>query len=127
MALHGRGSGGPKPMLWARSEKQKLSSFFARQAMRSSAVTWLHWMLSNDGDAPVQISALVGARVHGVANDAFGTLVRMGVGAQPGEGSCHKAWLVDGHEVPEGTPCAIGVVRGGTAEIEIKLDDGLSA
>ena len=32
MALVGRGSGGPKPMLWARSEKQKLKSFFERQS-----------------------------------------------------------------------------------------------
>ena len=120
MALHGRGPGGPKPMLWARSEKQKLESFFAQQ----STPTRLQWMFGHDGDTPRQTSAPVGERVHDVALDIYGTLIRKGVGSQPGEGSCEAVWLLDGLHVAEGTPQAIRIVRGGSAEIEIALDDG---
>ena len=120
MTFLGRGPGGPKQMLWARSDKQQLETFFARM----SAPSRLKWMFAHDGEVPTQMSASVGDRLFDVVSDVFGTLVRKGAGSQPGQGSCHTVWLVDEQEVAEGTPHAIGLVRGGSAEMEIQLDDG---
>ena len=109
-------------MAWAQSEKQKLESFFLRQASSSK---FLMWMFTNDAmETPQQISALAGARVHDTVFGHYGALVRKGTGSEPGKGSCKGLYFLGGQEVAKEVLGAVYMVRGGSADIEIDIGDG---
>ena len=92
MAFVGRGAGGRKPMAWAKTDKQKLAAFFARQKESESSLQWMFTGGCFEG-APQQQSAFVGDRVHDVIFDVVGRLVRKGHGSEPGQGTCQAYWL----------------------------------
>ena len=86
----------------------------------------LKWLFSSFGNEPVQVKAAEGASIRNIVLGITGALVAIGVGQEPGVGTCHSYWAVDEVEVAEGTAHAARRVRGGTGDLQLRLTDGSS-
>ena len=76
-------------------------------------------------EEPTTVRAALGAAVENVVTGIRGALLALGCGAGLGQGSCVQFWsLADGTEVPEGTLFATPRLRGGTGDLQLRLDDG---
>ena len=129
---------GPKPSKWTRNVSAAFTKFFARrtepldhaeretETLREETGVGWRWLFRGDDAEPVQVLAQPGARISNVVLGITGALAVMGNGSAPGEGSCERFWVsrVDGREVPEDAPGAIANVRGGTGDLQLRLDDG---
>ena len=126
--LHGRGPGGPKPTKWTGADGQSLKSFFARQAEAQrhpdNAAMDLEWTFSIDGDETQKARVRIGGGIKHLIFGTIGTLLRKGSGFEPGDGTCHAYWRLDGREMAEACAGATRMVRGGTGDLEMQLDDG---
>ena len=126
--LHGRGPGGPKPTKWTGADGQSLKSFFARQAEAQrhpdNAAMDLEWTFSIDGDETQKARVRIGGGIKHLTFGLIGTLLRKGSGFEPGDGTCHAYWKLDGREMAEPCAGATRMVRGGTGDLEMQLDDG---
>mmetsp|Transcript_54373 Transcript_54373/g.161555 ORF Transcript_54373/g.161555 Transcript_54373/m.161555 type:complete len:147 (-) Transcript_54373:1252-1692(-) len=76
------------------------------------------------GEEPTQVQAAHGSSVLNVVLSIAGALVMFGVGQEPGTGTCHNYWTVGNLEVDAGTALAKRRVRGGTGDLQLRLDDG---
>jgi hypothetical protein len=84
----------------------------------------LRWIFTGLGEDPTQVRATSGGSVRNVALGVTGTLVALGAGQNPGEGTCEQYWVVDEVEVPDSTPHAQRRVRGGTGDLQLRLASG---
>jgi len=127
----GRGPGGPKPSAWTRSEGQQLTAFFARQAERhgqrsGGGAAELEWIYTIDGEETHQARVPIGGRVKHLTFGVTGTVLSQGSGFTPGDGSCHAYWMLDGQEVAADVAGAQCLLRGGTGDLEVRLENGSS-
>ena len=129
-------SRGPKLSKWTKASQASFQSFFARRSEPLKAAAddqpvmtagALKWMFSSFGDEPRQLRADVGAPIRSVVLRLTGTLVALGVGEAPGQGTCERFWVVDEREVHEGTDGASARVRGGTGDLQLRMADGTLA
>ena len=113
-------------MAWADRENQKLASFFERQVVTAELFRWMFTIPTVGFEVPIQFTAPVGERVHDVVFNVVGKLRREGSGAQPGQGSCEGYWWcgLKQQEVAESALGAVYLVRGGSGDLELELDDG---
>ena len=114
-------------MAWAKREGQSVESFFARQRVRqesAGAPAQLDWVYSLDGEETYTARLSVGSPVAHLVLGLRGVLLRQGVGDQPGVGSCEAYWSIDGKDVAEEVAGAQRLVRGGTGDLQLRLDDG---
>ena len=68
--------------------------------------------------------AAEGASIRNAVLRVTGALVAIGIGQEPGVGTCHSYWAVDEVEVAEGTAHAACRMRGGTGDLQLRLTDG---
>jgi len=129
-------SRGPKPSKWTGASQMSFKSFFARRSEPLKAAAddqplmtagALKWMSCSFGDEPRQVRADVGAPIRSVALCLTGTLVALGIGEAPGQGTCERYWVGDEQEVPEGTDGASARVRGGTGDLQLRMANGTLA
>ena len=128
--LLGRGLGGPKPKAWAKAEAQKLKAFFARQEERQRSgggAAELEWAYSTDGEDTHHARVPVGGLVKHVTLGLFGTVLQKGSGAEPGDGTCEVYWAQNGQECAADVAGAQQLLRGGTGDLEIRLNNGSTA
>ena len=126
---------GPKDRRWKKACRSAFEDFFARRSeplhqaetdeapLVEATGAGLKWLFSSLGDEPTQVQSAVGGRVRNVVLGVTGALVALGVGQEAGVGTCHHYWAVDDVEVDEGTAHATRRVRGGTGDLQMRLDD----
>ena len=126
---------GPKPTKWVSGAKVNFEAFFARRSEPFRAapdesplieVTAVGegWMFSGFGDESTQVRSTVGGSIRNIVVDITGTMVMLGSGQDPGQGSCQRYAVLNEVEVPEGTPFAQSRVRGGTGDLQLRLASG---
>ena len=109
---------GPKDKKWTNKSRLAFGDFFAKRSeplnhqpdeepICEATGTGLKWLFSSFGEDPTQVAATDGAPVRNIVLGITGALVALGVGQEPGVGSCHNYWAVDDVEVPEGTAQAV--------------------
>eukprot|EP00310_Coccolithus_braarudii_P016346 CAMPEP_0183339758 /NCGR_PEP_ID=MMETSP0164_2-20130417/6572_1 /TAXON_ID=221442 /ORGANISM="Coccolithus pelagicus ssp braarudi, Strain PLY182g" /LENGTH=188 /DNA_ID=CAMNT_0025509815 /DNA_START=330 /DNA_END=894 /DNA_ORIENTATION=- len=128
---------GPKPTKkWNKGASAGFTAFFAKRAeplLQSQEEplppveaigAGLKWIFTSLGNNPRQVSAEIGCNVCNIALELTGTLVALGTGQNPGEGTCEQYWVVDEMEVPESTLHAQRRIRGGTGDLQLRLANG---
>eukprot|EP00964_Phaeocystis_antarctica_P029226 scaffold16481_cov93-Phaeocystis_antarctica.AAC.2 len=129
--FNARGAGGPKPSKWTQAEGQKLEAFFSRQTEThqhpGKAATLFEWSFSSDGEEAHTARVPIGGCVKHLTFGTVGTLLRKGSGSEPGSGTCHVYWELDGHEEPVAFAGARRLIRGGTGDLEIRCENGTVA
>jgi hypothetical protein len=123
---------GPKPTKWVSGAKVNFEAFFARRSEPFRAApdesplievtaAGEGWMFSGFGDESTQVRSTVGGSIRNIVVDITGTMVMLGSGQDPGQGSCQRYAVLNEVEVPEGTPFAQSRVRGGTGDLQLRL------
>ena len=128
---------GPKDKQWTKVSKAKFVDYFAKRSeplnpaesedaapLAEAMGGGLRWLFSSAGDEPTQVCAVAGAPVFNVVMGITGSLVALGVGQEPGVGTCHNYWVANQVEILEGTARAERRVRGGTGDVLLRLQDG---
>ena len=125
---------GPKPKKWAKGATNAFKSFFVRRAeplpeperapLFEISGAGLRWLFSSGKEDPEQVAAAKEAPVINVVTGAIGALVALGLGDEPGSGSCEQYFVFDEEEVPAGTSGAVPRVRGGTGDLQMRLSNG---
>ena len=130
---------GPKPSKWKQGVRASFESFFAKRSepltdtpvhvpAPASSLVGLKWFFSGIGaDEPLQVCSPVNAPVRSVVLDITGALVALGFGEAPGQGTCERFFVVNEVEVPEDTVGASPGMRGGTGDLQLRLEDGTHA
>ena len=70
------------------------------------------------------MSSATSSLVRNVTLGVMGALLALGIGQEPGEGTCEEYWVVGDLSVPQGTPRAERRVRGGTGDLKLCLPTG---
>ena len=124
--FNARGAGGPKPSKWTQAEGQKLEAFFSRQteALGKAHAAVFEWSFSSDGEETHTARVAIGGCVKHLTFGTVGTLLRKGSGSEPGSGTCHAYWELDGHEELVAFAGARRMMRGGTGDLEIRCENG---
>ena len=128
---------GPKVKKWTKPAAFAFAEFFAKRSeplptapsideapLTEATGAGIKWLFSSFGNEPVQARAAEGASIRNISLGITGALVAIGVGQEPGVGTCHSYWAVDEVEVAEGTAHAARRVRGGTGDLQLRLTDG---
>ena len=128
---------GPKDKRWTKVGKATFVDYFAKRSeLLNSAESegaaplakamgrGQRWLFSSAGDEPTQVCAVAGAPIFNVVMGITGSFVALGVGQEPGVGTCHNHWVANRVEVLEGTAWAERRVRGGTGDVQLRLEDG---
>ena len=130
---------GPKPSKWKQGVRASFESFFAKRSepltdtpvhvpAPASSLVGLKWVFSGIGaDEPLQVCSPVNAPVRSVVLDITGALVALGFGEAPGQGTCERFFVFNEVEVPEDTVGASPGMRGGTGDLQLRLEDGTHA
>ena len=130
---------GPKDKKWTKTAACAFADHFAKRSEPLPAAESLNesplievtgaglkWLFSSCGSEPTQVRAAEGAPVRNIVLGITGALLAIGVGQEPGIGTCHAYWALDNLEVPEGTTGAVRRVRGGTGDLQLRLAEGTS-
>ena len=107
---------GPKDKKWTKPAEVAFAKFFAKRSeplpaapsideapLTEASGAGLKWLFSSFGNEPVQVKAAESASIRNIVLGITGALVAIGVGQEPGVGTCHSYWAVDEVEVAEGT------------------------
>jgi hypothetical protein len=82
------------------------------------------WIFTGMGDESTQVRSTIGGSVRNVMLGVTGTLIALGHGESPGEGSCEHYFVVGEVEVAAQTSGALRRVRGGTGDLQLRLANG---
>eukprot|EP00966_Prymnesium_polylepis_P214233 4961139-Prymnesium_polylepis.1 len=126
---------GPKDSRWRKGASVGFATFFARRSETLNVLpeeepltevtgAGLKWIFTGLGADSTQVRAAADGSVRNVVLGVTGTLIALGIGQLPGEGTCEHYWVVDEVEVPEGTPQSQRRVRGGTGDLQLRLTGG---
>ena len=86
----------------------------------------MEWVYSIDGDETHQARVPINGLVKHLTFGVTGTVLRKGSGCTPGDGSCHDYWMLDGQEVAADVAGAQRLMRGGTGDLQVRLENGAS-
>ena len=127
---------GTKPSKWRKSASKDFKSYFAQRSEPLNSLpeeeplaevtgAGFKWLFRQFGEEPTQVRAAAGGAVRNVALGVTGALLALGSGQCPGEGTCEQYWVgADGLEVPHGTAQAVPRIRGGTGDLQLRLESG---
>ena len=125
---------GPKPTKWRDAASAGFAAHFARRSeplnlpeeapLAEATGAGLRWIFTGFGEESRQVRIASGGSVRNIALGVTGTLLALGNGETPGEGTCEAYYVAADVEVAADTPGAARRVRGGTGDLHLRLADG---